>query len=367
MPETTLVFQPTGASPEVIAAPRALEFKERVEEASGGKIEIELVWGQAVAGYSEVDAALVDGRVDIAATLPIYNPAEYPVNDAFVSGATLAGASPRMGDLAANAAMLEVAWNSEELLEEFESKGLHVLMPFHADGNQLVMCTEPIASKDDWNGRQVRVSSSVQDQQIRALGATSVSLEFPELYEALQRGTIDCAMAHGATATGVGFLDVAPHSSYSEDVAFAPGALSIMAGSDYAALPLAARQLIFDQMATVFEQQRITSLQGSVNVAEQARKNEGSIRELDDSSVEELQVLSQDMINQNIEEGIVAEGFADGIEQSLEKWRGIVEEMGLGDEGDFETIDQWHDADEVNLESFAQRVYDEAMKDHRPS
>lgn len=368
LPETTLTFQPTGASPEVIAAPRALEFKERVEEASGGKITIELVWGQAIAGYSEVDDALVDGRVDIAATLPIYNPAEYPVNGAFVSGTTLAGASPRLGDLAANAAMLEVAWNSEELIEEFESKGLEVLMPFHVDGNQMVMCSEPITSPADWQGRQVRVSSAIQSQQIEALGATPVSLEFPELYEALQRGTIDCAMAHGAMATGVGFMDVAPHSVYSDEVAFAPGPLSIMAGTDYAALPLAARQLIFDSLETVFEQQRITSLQGSVNVAAHAQENNGTLRQMDESSVQKLTSLSQDVISADVSDGVVPEGFDGRIDEALQKWSGIVEEMDLGDEGDFATLHEWHDDEDVELLApFAERVYDDVMAAHRPS
>src|SRR5690625_7667381 len=89
MPETTLVFQASPPSPDAIAAPRSLEFKKRVEEASGGKIKIDIVWGQAIASHSELDDVLVDGSVDIATIAPIYNTAVYHVNDAFDSGITL--------------------------------------------------------------------------------------------------------------------------------------------------------------------------------------------------------------------------------------------------------------------------------------
>src|SRR5690625_7253231 len=115
MPETTLVFHASPPSPDAIAAPRSLEFKTRVEEASGGKIKIDIVWGQAIASHSELDDALVDGRVDIATIAPIYNPAEYPVNDAFVSGTTLSSSSPRIGDLSSNAAKIGRATCREKL------------------------------------------------------------------------------------------------------------------------------------------------------------------------------------------------------------------------------------------------------------
>lgn len=366
LPETTLVYQPTAASPEAISAPRALAFKERVEEASGGKITIDLVWGQAVAGYSELDAALVDGRVDLAVTLPIYNPSEYPVNDAFVSASTLAPTSPREGDLASNAAMLDLAWNSEQLMEEFESKGLHPLMPFHPDGPTLAMCTEPVDSPDDWKGRQVRVSSAIQAQQMEELGATVVSLEFPELYEALERGTIDCALGHGAMATGVGFVDLVPYAYYPENSSFAPGALSIMGGSDYAALPLAARQLVFDSLVATIEQQHVTSLEGSANVASTAREKGGTVVPLDERSSQTLKAQAEQMVAASVEKGTLPEDFAQTVQSSVEEWRGIVTELGLQDEGQFATLDQWHDPSAADLGAYAQRVYDEVMAEHRP-
>src|SRR5690606_18583194 len=78
----TITFQPSAASPDSVMAPAGTVFKEIVEERSGGKITVELVWGQAIASYAEVHDALADGRLDVAYTLPVYDPAQFAaVND----------------------------------------------------------------------------------------------------------------------------------------------------------------------------------------------------------------------------------------------------------------------------------------------
>ena len=366
MPETTLVYQPEAPSAEVISAPRALEFKERVEEASGGKLEIEIVWGQAVAGYSEVVDALVDGRVDIATILPIYSPAEFPVNDAFIVGSTLGGSSPRAGELASNAALLEAAWNSEEFQAELESHEVVPLIPFYGDGNQFAMCTNQTTDGSDWGGLQTRVSSSIQNDQVSTLAASPVSLEYPEVYEALQRGAIDCAMAHGAAATGNGFLEVAPHFAYSDEVSFGRGAQSVVAGTNYKNLPLAAQQLVFDEMVTMFEQQLVTSLAGNSNVSTAIDEYDGSSRTLTENEVEQLRELSNTLLDEKVESDIIPKGFKDDLTQKFDKWDAVVEEMGLMDEGDLESFSEWHDPESDAVGEFAERVYDDVMMDHRP-
>lgn len=74
----TLVYQPSGSSPDTPAAVAGHAFAEEIEERSGGKISLDMVWGQAIAGYPEIDDALADGRVDISYHVPIYDPAAYP-------------------------------------------------------------------------------------------------------------------------------------------------------------------------------------------------------------------------------------------------------------------------------------------------
>src|SRR5699024_5324827 len=54
----TLKFQPSAMSEKSILAPNGLVVKKAIEERSGGKITVDVVWGQAIASYDDVDDAL---------------------------------------------------------------------------------------------------------------------------------------------------------------------------------------------------------------------------------------------------------------------------------------------------------------------
>ncbi|WP_410980645.1 hypothetical protein, partial [Bacillus subtilis] len=120
---STIKFQPSSASPDSVMAPAGTVFKEIVEERSGGKITVELVWGQAIAGYAEVHDALSDGRLDVAYTLPVYDPAQFAaVNDLGTVMAALKP-SPFLGELVANAVGNELGWNNQATLDTYEEMG----------------------------------------------------------------------------------------------------------------------------------------------------------------------------------------------------------------------------------------------------
>src|SRR5690625_4190012 len=57
----TLTYQASAGSPNSIVAQKGIAFQEAVEERSNGQIEIDIVWGQAIAGYPEMIDALTDG------------------------------------------------------------------------------------------------------------------------------------------------------------------------------------------------------------------------------------------------------------------------------------------------------------------
>lgn len=367
MAPVTLTYQPSAQSAETMDGYRALELKENVEEASGGKITLDIVYGQAIAGYSEIPDALVDGRIDIAYTLPIYDPSRFPVYSAFVTGTTLTGSSPRAEELAANAAMLDVAWNSEEMLDELESNDLTPLVPFNGDGTVFTMCTDSGATAADWQGRQVRISSAAQERQLPAMGSSPVSLEYVETYEALQRGAVDCTLSAALAASTVGLMDIASHFSYTEQASFARGAGRIVAGPGLDQLPLAGQQLIFDQMTVVFKNSRRSNINGNVEAAQIAREQGGGFEQMDEEVARGLVEASEGLVADEIDSGAVPEGFETEITEALEKWRGVAEELELGDEGDFSNVDEWHDDDAVDLMPFAERVYEDVMVAHRPS
>ena len=125
----TLVYQPASSSPDDTAAPSAQAFKDTIETRSNGQIEIEIVYGQAIAGYTELPDALVDGRVDIAHLVPSYLPSEFPAFNELMSFSQLAPTSPLVGEMATSAMLNQLAWENEAVLQELADAGLTPLTP----------------------------------------------------------------------------------------------------------------------------------------------------------------------------------------------------------------------------------------------
>src|SRR5699024_4443392 len=157
-------------------------------------------------------------------TLPSYTPAEYPAFDAIGTAMSTLPSSPVASDLAANAAGVQAAWESPEVLEEFEKKNLVPLIPMLAAGGYSTMCSKPMTSLEDWKGKQLRVGSAAAGKQVTDLGATPVSLSFPETYEALQRGTVDCDLGQLAPNVEAGTFEVAPNIGVASDAGIARSA-----------------------------------------------------------------------------------------------------------------------------------------------
>jgi TRAP-type C4-dicarboxylate transport system substrate-binding protein len=78
----------------------------------------------------------------------------------------------------------------QRLQTKFNAKVL-TLWPF---GPQVFYCNKPIKSVDDIKGLKVRSFTPSMAALIQYLGGTPVTLQFSEVYPALQRGVADCGV-----------------------------------------------------------------------------------------------------------------------------------------------------------------------------
>lgn len=364
----TINYQPSAQSGDGPEAYRANAFVENLETLSDGKITVDTTFAQGIAGYEELPDALVDGRVDVAYMLPIYQPDQFPVFQAWVTGTTLTGTSPLVDELAANAAVGELTWNDENLISEFRDQGIEPLNLFNAAGAVLGMCAEEHVTADDWNGNQVRASSVAQTAQLNALNASPVSLQYTETYEALQRGTVDCTLSTTLAADAGGFLEVAPNISYTSDVTFARGPGGVYAGSAWNSWPLVVQQLMFDSMQDEFTQSRRGDLDANYVAAQEVRDQGGTFSEMDQVLQDDLLASSEGLVDGEVSEGRLPEGATESIPAAVDEWRGVAEELGYEDVGTFADYDEWYSMDdEEYLDPFGERYFEEVMLAHRPS
>ncbi|GAA1847376.1 TRAP transporter substrate-binding protein DctP [Brevibacterium marinum] len=360
----TLKFQPSAMSEQSILAPNGLDVKKAIEERSGGKITVDIVWGQAIASYADVDDALADGRVDLAFTLPSYTPAEYPAFDALGTAMSTLPSSPVASDLAANAAGVQAAWETPEVLAEFDDKGLVPLIPMLAAGGYSTMCSEPMSSAKDWKGNQIRVGSAAAGKQVTDLGATPVSLSFPETYEALQRGTVDCDLGQLAPNVEAGTFEVAPNIGVAADAGIARSAGAITAGKEYSELPVAYQQVIFDSMSTTFSTMMEVVIGAKAMAVEQAKDNDGSVEPFDDDVQKQMATYANTLSDKTAEKAGVPDA-PKTLNAAASDWQTSVTDLGFDDKGDFAELDEWYPED-VNYDELGDELFDKVMAEHRP-
>lgn len=359
----TITYQIPATSQQSPQANLGTHYKEAVEERSNGKITVELAWNQSIASYEDLHNALADGRVDMAFTLPSYEPAEFP---AFTALNDLLGGDPEpplTGELVTNLAAAEISWQSPEILEEYEQIGVTPFVPVMASASYYSICSDEATELEDWDGLQVRVGSPAALDLVSHLGGSPVSIAGVEAYEALQRGTIDCTLGVLSDAAQGGFFEVAPHLGYPTTTSFPRVAGAILTGSGVDELPVAYQQILFDSFDAYFDGSMKAN--GKDEAIAQVNELGGSVVEVSTELQEEIQRFTELQREEVVESGILGEDIVDRLQASREKWTDRVAELGYEDGGTLADFDDWHDPD-ADYRPLAQELFQEVMLEHRP-
>lgn len=358
----TLNYQSPASSEDHILAQSTIQFKDYVEERSNGQITIDVVWGTAVAGYDEVDDALVDGRLDLAYTLPVYDTASYPVLDALSSLSVYAPSTPLAGEAASYAMMSTLAWENEDLLEEFESKGLRVLSPLVNTGQYGTWCSEPSDDFSAFDGSTISISTAANSQIVQSLGGTPVNLEWLETYEALERNTVRCTMINQPVSASSGVTEVAPHMVFAQSGSPSKASGSNVAGSSFEDLPLAYQQIIFDSEVVAFD-----GWSQHIENAIVANLESGAeFIPFNDETQEAVNEAHETVVQQHIENGTITQEHADRAKELAEIWADNTAEAGMEDEGTLADFEEWYNPEEVDFASVGEKLFTETFLDHRP-
>ncbi|MFK7945880.1 MAG: TRAP transporter substrate-binding protein [Paracoccaceae bacterium] len=127
-------------------------------------------------------------------------------DDAFLEGVDLIGVSTDMGQLktAIDAFRPEL---EKRAAEKFNAKVL-ALWPY---GPQVFYCNAEITSLQSLSGLKVRSYTASMSALLEAVGATPVTMSFKEVYPALQRGVVDCAITSPTSGNTGNWPEVTTH------------------------------------------------------------------------------------------------------------------------------------------------------------
>lgn len=127
-------------------------------------------------------------------------------DDPFIEGIDLIGVSTDMESLREAVDVYREAFNAR-LEERFGVTAL-AIWPF---GGQILFCNEPIETLADLSGMRVRSFTASMSTLLERLGATPVTLAFPEVYPALQRGVASCGITSATSANTGKWPEVTTH------------------------------------------------------------------------------------------------------------------------------------------------------------
>lgn len=366
MSPVTLKFQASSTA-SGHSAERDQAFADYVEDWSGGKISIEVIYGQPIAPYGETIEAVADRRLDIAIEVPIYTPEKYPlINDLSVLS-TSAAAGPVMAEVVGMAAAQEFAWNDEDLLAEYRDKGVEPFIPVEMEFSNALLCTEKTTELDDFPGKQIRAGTTTAHDLAEALGAAGVSLQSAELFEALERGTVSCMISSLKTAGPQGVLSVAPEIVFPEDVSWGRSPTSWVTGPKFAEMPLPARQLVFDQLARSLGDAMATNVKWAVDAAAAVDENDGGFYKLGDEAEDVIRDRVTEMYTDGSIKVMDGEQAAEELDGLLDKWTAIAQEEGIEEVDSWEALAESEESDPIDFSGFSQRLFEEVYLPHRPS
>jgi TRAP-type C4-dicarboxylate transport system substrate-binding protein len=127
-------------------------------------------------------------------------------DDPFLEGIDLIGVSTNMQELKAAVDAYRDAFNAR--LEEKFGVTAPAIWPF---GPQVFLCNAEMSSLDDLDGLKVRSFTASMSTLLESLGATPVTLSFPEVYPALQRGVATCGVTSPTSSNTGKWPEVTTH------------------------------------------------------------------------------------------------------------------------------------------------------------
>jgi TRAP-type C4-dicarboxylate transport system substrate-binding protein len=163
-----------------------------MERRSQGRIKIEYYWSNSLIPEKQLMDALQKGVADIAFINPAYQPGKMPL---------LTITSAFVGDVCPSSKALQELMQMPEVKAELDSMNMRYLGPLTNNSYGVWTRSKQVRSLADLKGQKLRAVGN-HANLLSALGGVPVSMGATDIYQAIEKGTLDGALANPSFARG---------------------------------------------------------------------------------------------------------------------------------------------------------------------
>ncbi|MGX7727522.1 TRAP transporter substrate-binding protein DctP [Rhodococcus sp. 5G237] len=321
-------------SPDGKAAQAMIDY---VQSESGGKITITPYWSQALLDAPQMASGIRDGVADMGRLAIASAPTEMPIANWFSGAGAVPPDSYPASNLVGVPTHIEMYLDEDlPFLQEFTSHGLVPLAMNSASSNEMI-CSRPVTTPEDLQGASARVPGEPWNGEAKALGISPVSIPSGELYEALQRGVIDCAVVSTTFLLQAGLFEVAD--------TYLPLPMSVNTGAGlvinqeiWESLPAEAQEIIRDAAAIFSTETPKLAVEQRATVIETLEKNNVAIADMQpflDLLYAQQERRLEEMVSDAPAGVDDAEGLLQWYVDSIERNSAALEDLGVAIDDDY--------------------------------
>ena len=180
---------------------------KEVETLTEGRVKMEIYWSESLVKVKEMPRAIQRGLCDGAWVIAIYTPAEIPLWTHY-----MVMLSHPKGDDAAwiTKKMWDLFDASKPLRNDLEKLGQTAWFACPYD-SYCMYSKKAVKNLADMKGMRVRVSGEGYSKMVSAIGVAPTFVPAGDVYSALERGTVDGAIAGWEWGKRYGFFEIVPY------------------------------------------------------------------------------------------------------------------------------------------------------------
>ncbi|MBO6827836.1 MAG: TRAP transporter substrate-binding protein DctP [Sneathiella sp.] len=184
-----------------------LEWAKIVKDLSGGELEPKVFTGTVLLPPRSGMSGVRDGIVSVGYHAATYTPAELPITNAIQEmGLNYSDA------LVMISAATDFNMNNQAAKDQWQKAGMVYTGGYSTQPYNL-MCREPIKSMADLKGKRLRTAGAAMSRWVEEVGAVPVNVPSSEMYQGVEKGSLDCAVNVASDLKSRSLWDVAKHTT----------------------------------------------------------------------------------------------------------------------------------------------------------